>query len=124
MTKRIKKDIDRLMGRNLKRMREERGWSQEKLAEMVDTDRRYISAIENGRGVGKNLLDRLCGVFGVDEETFTRQTVAEGGEIYGKLPQVTRMLLEELEAMPEYEQLRLLADLKERRAKRADYPKM
>lgn len=107
------------MGQHLKRMREERGWSQEKLAEMIDTDRRYISAIENGRGMGKNLLDRLCRVFEVGEEAFTRQAVAEQGERYGKLPEVTRMLLEELEAMPEYEQLRLLADLKERRAKRA-----
>lgn len=120
MTKQIKKDIDRLMGRNLKRMREERGWSQEKLAEMIDTDRRYISAIENGRGMGKNLLDRLCSVFEVDEGAFTRQTVAEREEIYGRLPEVTRMILEELEDMPEYEQLRLLADLKERRAKRSD----
>lgn len=120
MTKRIKKDIDRLMGQSLKRMREERGWSQEKLAEMIDTDRRYISAIENGRGMGKNLLDRLCRVFGVDEDAFTKQAVAERDEIYGKLPQVTRMILEELEAMPEYEQLRLLADLKESRAKRSE----
>lgn len=50
MTTRIKKDFDRLMGNNLKRVRVERGWSQEKLAEMIDTDRRYISAVENGRG--------------------------------------------------------------------------
>lgn len=86
--------------------------------EIIDSDRRYISAIENGRGMGKNLLDRLCLVFGVEEDAFTRQTVAEKGEMYGKLSDVTRMLLEELEAMPEYEQLRLLADLKERRAKK------
>jgi hypothetical protein len=38
-------------------------------------------------------------------------------EQYGRLPIVIRMLLDELQAMPEYEQLRWLADLKEKRAK-------
>lgn len=114
MTKRIKKTIDTLMGQNLKRMREERGWSQEQLAELANTDRRYISAIENGRGMGKDLLDRLCTVFEVNEEAFTRQELQGDQE----LTPVIRMILEELLAMPEYEQLRLLADLKEKRAKR------
>jgi transcriptional regulator with XRE-family HTH domain len=117
MTIRVKKDLDRLMGQNLKRMREERGWSQEQLAEMIDTDGRYISAVENGRGIGKSLLDRLCGVFGVEEDAFARQVTEGQGEPYGDLPYVTRMLLEALQAMPEYEQLRWLADLKEKKAK-------
>lgn len=117
MTIRIKKELDRLMGQNLKRMREVRGWSQEQLAEMIDTDRRYISALENGRGMGKSVLDRLCAVLGVTEDDFTRQTLGEKEEPYHGLPEVTRMLLEELREMPEYEQLRWLADLKERKAK-------
>lgn len=111
----IKKDLDRLMGRNLKRIREKKELSQEKLAELIDTDRRYISAMENGRGIGKNLLDRLCTVLGVTEETFTLCVADENNDLYGKLPGVTRMLLEELQRMPEYEQLRLLADLKEKK---------
>ncbi len=117
MTIRAKKDLDRLMGQNLKRLREERGWSQERLAEMIDTDGRYISAVENGRGMGKSLLDRLCGVLGVEEDAFTRQAVGEKEEPYGNLPDVARMLLEELRDMPEYEQLRWLADLKEKKVK-------
>lgn len=117
MTTRAKKQLDRLMGQNLKRLREERIWSQEQLAEMIDTDRRYISAMENGRGIGKDLLDRLCGVFGVTEDAFTVHTVGETMELYGKLPDITRMLLDELQTMPEYEQLRWLADLKEKKVK-------
>lgn len=104
------------MGQNLKRMREERSWSQEKLAEMIDTDRRYISAVENGRGIGKSLLDRLCRVLEVTEDAFTpQQVVGELNEGYGKLSEVTRMLLKELQGLPEYEQLRLLADIKEKK---------
>jgi transcriptional regulator with XRE-family HTH domain len=117
MTTQLKKYLDRLMGQNLKRMREERGWSQEKLAEMIDTDRRYISAVENGRGIGKSLLDRLCRVFDVTEDAFTpQQVMGEQSEAYGKLSEVIRMLLKELQGLPEYEQLRWLADIKEKKA--------
>jgi putative transcriptional regulator len=112
-----KKELDRLMGRNLKRLRSERGWSQEHLAELIESDRRYISALENGRGIGSVVLAKLCTVFQINEESFSRMNAAEGGEFYGKLPEVTRMILVELQSMPEYEQLRLLADLKEKRAK-------
>ncbi len=117
MTKRINKDIDRLMGQNLKRMRQERGWSQGELSEATGTDRRYVSAMENGRGIGKNLLDRLCKVFEVDEEAFTQQVDQARSQAVDSLPRVTRMILEELETMPEYEQLRFLAEIVEKRIK-------
>jgi transcriptional regulator with XRE-family HTH domain len=116
MTIRIKKDLDRLMGKNLKRMRKERGLSQEQLAEMIDSDCRYISALENGRGIGSSVLTRLCEALKVDEQVFTQMVVGEKQEPYSALSDVTRMLLDELKDMPEYEQLRLLADLKERKA--------
>jgi len=115
MTTRAKKYLDRLMGQNLKRMREERMLSQEKLAEMIETDRRYISAVENGRGIGKNLLDRLCRVLQVEEEAFTGQMAVEPNESCNKLSEVMNMLLKELQTLPEYEQLRWLADLKEKK---------
>ena len=120
MTKRINKDIDRLMGQNLRKMRQERGWTQGELAELTGTDRRYVSAMENGRGIGKNLLDRLCRVFAVEEEAFTHQAVHERSETIANLPRVTRMILEELETMPEYEQLRLLAEIIEKRIKKLE----
>jgi len=46
--------------------------------------------MENGRGIGKDLLDRLCGIFGVTEDAFTIQAAAEKLLMYGKLPDITR----------------------------------
>jgi transcriptional regulator with XRE-family HTH domain len=117
MVIRAKKELDRLMGRNLKRLREERGLSQEQLAEMIESDRRYISALENGRGIGDSIMQRLCRVFEVEEEAFAPIGVNEQRAAYDLQPEVTRMLLEEVRTLPEYEQLRLLADLKEKRVK-------
>lgn len=49
------------------------------------------------------------------EKTYTL-CVADGkNDLYGKLPDVSRMLLEELQGMPEYVQLRLLVELKEKK---------
>jgi transcriptional regulator with XRE-family HTH domain len=119
MVMRIKKEFDKLMGGNLKRLREERGLSQEQLAELIESDRRYISAMENGRGIGGSIMQRLCRVFDVSEEAFApTNMVNETGGNYANLSKVMRMLLDELQTIPEYEQLRLLADLKENRAKR------
>lgn len=118
MTINVKKDLDAMMGKNLKRMREERGWSQEQLAEMIDSDRRYISAMENGRGIGSKVLARLCEVMKAEESAFSMAVVGKEPEPYRALPEVLRMLLEELQALPEYEQLRLLADLKEKKARK------
>ena len=41
-------DICRQVGLNVRRLREERGWSQEHLAAEVDLHRTYISGIERG----------------------------------------------------------------------------
>ena len=41
-------DIQRQVGRNLKRLRKEKGWSQEKLAFESGLHRTYISGIERG----------------------------------------------------------------------------
>ncbi len=117
MTISVKKELDKLMGRNLKLMREEQRWSQERLAEMIDSDRRYISAMENGRGIGSRVMGRLCEALKVEESAFTVMEVGEETESYGKLSEVMRMLLKELQLLPEYELLRLLADLKEKRAR-------
>jgi transcriptional regulator with XRE-family HTH domain len=41
-------DIRRQVGRNLKRLRKEKGWSQEELAFVSGLHRTYISGIERG----------------------------------------------------------------------------
>ncbi len=118
--KRINAEIGKVMGQNVRKMRQRRGWSQDELATRVGTDRRYVSAIENGRGVGKNMLDRLCQVFEVDEDAFAVQSLPEQSKPIASLPRVTRMILEELEGMPEYEQLRLLAEIVEKRYRKLE----
>ena len=54
-------DIRRQVGLNLKRIRKERGWSQEHLAFESGLHRTYISGIERGaRNPTVIILDRLA----------------------------------------------------------------
>lgn len=76
--------------------------------------------MERGRGIGKELLDRLCAAFGVNEESFTRQEAQENQTANNKLPTVTRMIHLELETMPEYEQLHLLAYIVENKIRKLE----
>lgn len=47
-----------VFGKNIKEHREQKGYSQEKLAELADFDRTYISLIERGK---RNLsLKNIC----------------------------------------------------------------
>lgn len=41
-------DIRRQLARNLKRLRTERGWSQEELADQAGLHRTYVSGVERG----------------------------------------------------------------------------
>ncbi len=42
-------DAKLTFGKNVKKLRQERGLSQENLAELCDLDRTYISSVERGR---------------------------------------------------------------------------
>jgi transcriptional regulator with XRE-family HTH domain len=64
-------DINSLLGSNLKRIREGKGISQKVLADMIDTDPPRISEWEAGRrGIGKDILSRLCAALGVEPYEF------------------------------------------------------
>jgi transcriptional regulator with XRE-family HTH domain len=41
-------DVRRLLARNLKRLRTEKGWSQEELADQAGLHRTYVSGVERG----------------------------------------------------------------------------
>lgn len=41
-------DIRRILARNLKRLRTEKGWSQEELADQAGLHRTYVSGVERG----------------------------------------------------------------------------
>ena len=60
-----------LVAWNLKKLRTERGISQERLAADADIDRAYLSEIERQLGnASVDLLDRLAGVLGVSISAF------------------------------------------------------
>ncbi len=66
-----------LVAWNLRRLRTERGVSQERLAADAGVDRAYISELEREQGnASVDLLDRLAGVLGVDVGEFLRTPVA------------------------------------------------
>lgn len=55
------------IGRKIAHLRESRGLTQEKLAEMSNLQRVNISKIENGRyNVSIDILQRICDALGVE----------------------------------------------------------
>ena len=58
---------NQLLARNLKLLREKRGWSQEICAERCGLHRTYIGAVERGeRNVTLGTLDKLAAPFGLN----------------------------------------------------------
>src|ERR1700753_133053 len=57
-------DVRQLFAANLRRIRHERGFSQERLAYECEIDRAHVSKIERGLGyVGLGIIDKLAEVF-------------------------------------------------------------
>ncbi len=89
--------------------RERRGWSQKRVADLIDTSKEIIGLWERGeRGTGKKYQERLCELFGKSAEELgfiegtrkpeTPSTVdpfplvppAQNNELQGILPHITR----------------------------------
>jgi transcriptional regulator with XRE-family HTH domain len=85
----VTESIKDTVGHNIRRLREKRGWSQEKLAEMADLDRTYVGRIERGeKNLGVNHLRRVAVALGVQpseilgvepmaDERHTAETLAD-----------------------------------------------
>lgn len=59
-------DIRKRLGANIKRLRHEKGWSQEAFADEADIHRTYISDIERGaRNPTITIIEKLARPFGV-----------------------------------------------------------
>ncbi|MCE1236105.1 MAG: helix-turn-helix transcriptional regulator [Hyphomicrobiales bacterium] len=59
-------DVRERLGRNLRRLRQERGWSQEDLAHESGLHRTYVSDLERvARNPTITVVDRLARTFGV-----------------------------------------------------------
>jgi transcriptional regulator with XRE-family HTH domain len=60
-------DIRTRLGKNVRRLREEKGWSQEDYADRAGIHRTYVSDIERGRrNPTVTVVEKLAGPLGVD----------------------------------------------------------
>jgi transcriptional regulator with XRE-family HTH domain len=66
----VKRALNITLGKNLRRLRLAKGLTQEQLAELAETDKRYISAMEGGRGIGSKMFSRLCRALNADSQEF------------------------------------------------------
>jgi transcriptional regulator with XRE-family HTH domain len=72
-------DLEKRVIDNIKRIRKEKGISQEKLAEACDTATSYIGLMEIYRNVPKlSTIDRIASALGVDPVVFFRRPQPPG----------------------------------------------
>jgi len=70
-------DLQRAVGRSLRRYREERGLSQEAFAEVVGVHRTYMGGLERGeRNLTLKSVERIAAAIEVDPIDLMRETVA------------------------------------------------
>lgn len=72
----------KLIGERLKKARIEKGYTQEKLAEMINVSVAYLSRIETGAThINLKRLNQLCGIFGVTE-SYILDGVSNNSSLY------------------------------------------
>jgi len=73
-----------LIGKRLKKAREDKGITQEKLAEYLDVSNAYVSKIERGKtSLNLNTFSAICDYLGVSMSFIRkRQTLADSTKIY------------------------------------------
>lgn len=68
-------DIRETFATNLKRLRHDRGLSQEELAHRADIDRTYVSSLERSvYAAGIDVVDRIAKVLGVEAADMLRRS--------------------------------------------------
>ncbi len=73
-------DLQKTVGRNVRAWREERGISQEALADLVGVHRTYMGGIERGeRNLSLRSVERLAEALDVDPLTLLAGTQRSGG---------------------------------------------
>lgn len=68
----IHDDVGVVYARRLRRLREDRAWTQEELAERAHVDRSTISRAERGLGIRLESLKRLASALGISPRTLQR----------------------------------------------------
>lgn len=71
-------DIKKIVSKNLKRIRTELGYSQEKLAELAGIDRKTISYIETEtNSIGADTIEKICNKLTISPAEFFIQDFPE-----------------------------------------------
>ena len=71
-------DVVKLMGRNVRAIRRERGLTQEELAHRAEMERSYVSDLERGtRNPSVRALARLADALGVEPAALLRRPAKE-----------------------------------------------
>lgn len=56
-----------ILSKNIVYFRQEKGWSQDTLAQIINSDKSFISQIENAkRNISTAYIERLCRVFNIE----------------------------------------------------------
>lgn len=63
-------DIKSLMGKNLSRLRKLKKLTQEDLASKINTSASHIAQMESGKGIGSEVLAKLCNALNVEASEF------------------------------------------------------
>jgi transcriptional regulator with XRE-family HTH domain len=67
-------DICARVGRRIKELRQEKGWSQQLLADHAELERAHLSRLEEGRReAGLRVLERIARALDVDVEDLVRR---------------------------------------------------
>ena len=102
------------LGKNIQAQRKRFGYSQEKLAELVDCSATTISSIETGRSfLTAKTLDKLCKVFAVPPHVLFNIELSENNTTDKNIEQITASV----KTMTNKEQLQVIEILKTFKAK-------
>ena len=98
----IKMGLERIVIDNIKRIRKEKGFSQEKLAEACNTATSYIGLMETYRNIPKlSTIERIAGALDVDPLVFfvdsTIITQEHESRMQHKKTKILQMLEKELD---------------------------
>ena len=100
------------IGENIRRLREQNGYSQAKLAEKVGVTRAAISQYENGTTIPRmGVIERMARLFGIPKSELIENRVE-----YGYISIMTddeEELIERFRVLPESGKRALLAGLRE-----------
>lgn len=90
-----KKEIDILVGNNIKRERIKAGYTQERFSELIGIGTKSLSAVERGTvGVSLTTLLRICKVLSISSESLLYET-SKKNDVQGIAERLERLTPEE-----------------------------